>query len=81
MGWTGFPAAPEALVPFLGKQEGLTGPATPMELERLRFMGFGGASLVPSTPEPTGHSVLLGVPGSEGVNCMVRTGPEEFGLG
>lgn len=57
MGWTGFPAAPEALVPFLGKQKGLTGPATPMELERLRLVGFGHASLVPRTPEPTGHSL------------------------
>lgn len=24
---------------------------------------------------------FLGVPRSEGVNCMARTGPEEFGLG
>ena len=42
--------SPRGTGAFPGKQKGLTGPATPMELERLRLVGFGGASLVPRIP-------------------------------
>lgn len=84
MSWTGFPAAPRSTGAFPGKQEGLTGPATPMELERLRFVGLGGACWYPallspeSQPLPTpGFNRLLYQPPISGLRRLPGGGPGE----